>query len=136
MPHLLSWLIRSVRRPFVVLGLTLLAGARPAPAQTSPARGPLLPLEASASSDDRQLADYLGLLQQISPAAEGGARTYLAALHLRCGRLLDTAALRRAIAQDGGDPVLIGLIRAAATQDQAERQRWVAQLTCAQQGRP
>jgi len=76
------------------------------------------------------LSDYLGLLRQIAPAAEDGARTYLAAARLRCGRELNTAELRLAMSQDAGDPVLMGLIRAAHTKDQLARQQLVAQVRC------
>ncbi len=130
---------RATCWPLASIGLALAAWTFSSPAQTSPARGPLATIAApapSAPSEAHQLSDYLGLLQQIAPAAEGGARTYLAAIRLRCGRSLDIAELRRAMAQDGGDPVLMGLIRATATQDHAARQHWVAQVACARQGRP
>lgn len=93
-------------------------------AQTSPARGAL------QSTDDVPLADYLGLLQQISPAAEEGAKAYLAAFQQRCGRALSTTELRRAITQGEGDPVLMGLIRASHLKDPAARDQWVQQLRC------
>ena len=38
------------------------------------------------------MADYLGLLAQIAPAAEEGARAYLQAYQQRCGRQLATAS--------------------------------------------
>ncbi|PZQ01888.1 MAG: hypothetical protein DI587_03440 [Variovorax paradoxus] len=116
---------------FHAWALVALCAVGSAMAQTSPAHGPLAAPGGSPASRARELADYLGLLQQIAPAAEGGARTYLAAVQLRCGRSLDVAELRLAMTQDGGDPVLMGLIRATATQDMASRQRWVGQLTCA-----
>jgi hypothetical protein len=81
-------------------------------------------------SAEQQLADYLSLLEQVSPAAEQAARTYIAAVRLRCGLALDVTALRHALARDGGDPLLMGLIRAAATQDDATRFRLVAQMDC------
>ncbi|MCU7370047.1 hypothetical protein PEC18_03980 [Paucibacter sp. O1-1] len=84
--------------------------------------------------DDIPLADYLGLLQQIAPAAAEGARTYLAASRLRCGRDLNTAELRRAMAHEGGDPVLMGLIRAAHLNDRAVRQQLVTQVQCLRGG--
>ncbi len=76
------------------------------------------------------LSDYLGLLRQISPAAEEGARTYLAALQRRCGRNLRTEDLRQAISQGDGDPVLMGLIRASHLRDTSARDQWVQQLRC------
>jgi len=93
-------------------------------AQTSPARGAL------QSADDVPLADYLGLLQQIAPAAEEGAKTYLAAFKQRCGRDMRTAELRRAMTQGEGDPVLMGLIRASHLHDAAAREQLIQQLRC------
>ena len=81
-------------------------------------------------TDDMPLSDYLGLLRQISPAAEEGARTYLAALQRRCGRNLRTEDLRQAISQGDGDPVLMGLIRASHLRDTSARDQWVQQLRC------
>jgi len=116
----------------------MLAQAALAQAQTSPAFGPLpsspTPPQAAASGDHIPLADYLGLLQQIAPAAGDGARTYLAAARLRCGRDLSTTELRRAMAQEGGDPVLMGLIRAAHLKDQGARQQLIAQVQCPRGG--
>ena len=63
------------------------------------------------------LADYLGLLAQISPAAHGGAQAYLQAFQQRCGRPVRTAELRRAMADGDGDPVLMGMIRASHLRD-------------------
>ena|SRR3989338_8423101 len=107
----------------LVAAMFTLAGS-PALAQTSPARGVL------QSTDDVPLADYLGLLQQIAPAAEEGTKTYLAAFHQRCGRTLSTVELRRAMTQGEGDPVLMGLIRASHLKDDAARDQWVKQLRC------
>jgi hypothetical protein len=86
------------------------------------------------ASGDIPLADYLGLLKQIAPAAESGARTYLAALRLRCGRALTTAELRQAVSEGEGNPALMGLIRAAHQKDSAARDRLVAQLPCLRGG--
>lgn len=114
--------------------LAPLMAAGCAMAQTSPAFGPLSgpPTNSSAApaAYGMPLADYLGLLQQIAPAAESGARTYLAAVQLRCRRALNTEELRFAISQGEGNPVLMGLIRAAHTDDTATRDRWIAQLAC------
>ncbi|GAO27417.1 hypothetical protein ALISP_7237 [Alicycliphilus sp. B1] len=122
------------RKRLCLLHAMLFALCTPASAQTSPARealptapsGPQTP----SLGDDMPLSDYLGLLRQIAPAAEDGARTYLAAARLRCGRELNTAELRLAMSQDAGDPVLMGLIRAAHTKDQLARQQLVAQVRC------
>ena len=107
----------------LIAALTLIAHSSTR-AQTSPARGSL------QSTNDMPLADYLGLLQQISPAAEEGAKAYLAAFQQRYGRALSTTELRRAMTQGEGDPVLMGLIRASHLKDPAARDQWVQQLRC------
>ena len=76
------------------------------------------------------LADYLGLLRQIAPAAETGARDYLAAFARRCGRALTPAELRRAMADGDGDPVLMALIRANHLGDTAGREQLAGQIHC------
>ena len=86
------------------------------------------------SSDDMPTEDYLGLLRQIAPAAEAGARTYLAAHSARCGYPLNTAALRRAVADGPGDPALMGMIRAAQVKDQAAMQRLAQAVICQPRG--
>ncbi|MFZ2285990.1 hypothetical protein [Rhodoferax sp.] len=111
----------------LVAALTLIAHSS-TQAQTSPARGSL------QSTNDMPLADYLGLLQQIAPAAEEGTKTYLAAFHQRCGRTLSTVELRRAMTQGEGDPVLMGLIRASHLKDATARDHWVQQLRCPDKG--
>ncbi len=93
-------------------------------AQTSPAQG------SPTSADDMPLADYLGLLRQIAPAAEDGAKAYLAAFRQRCGRTVSTAELRRAVSEGQGDPVLMGLIRASQLRDAHAREQWLARLRC------
>jgi hypothetical protein len=118
------------RASIAFCGLLAFMGAN-AFAQTSPATGPLTAPATHTANDDIALADYLGLLGQIAPAAETGARNWLAAMQLRCGRTPPADALRRAISQDGGDPVLMDFIRAAATQqDAAARKALVARIDC------
>ena len=107
----------------VIAALTLIAQSS-ARAQTSPARGSL------QSTNDVPLADYLGLLQQIAPAAEEGTKAYLAAFRQRCGRTLSTVELRRAMTRGEGDPVLMGLIRASHLKDATARDYWFQQLRC------
>lgn len=114
--------------------LVAVSAATSALPQTSPARGPIAPT--APVPDDQPMADYLGLLQQIAPAAADAARTYVAAVRLRCGQALDSTALRQAMARDGGDPVLMGLIRAAAAQDTGARHRLVDQMRCDARGAP
>lgn len=70
-----------------------------------------------AIADDMLMSDYLGLLGQISPAAQRGAQAYLLAFEQRCGRPLRTAQLRRAMADGDGDPVLMAMIRASHLRD-------------------
>ena len=110
----------------VVLAVT--SASLPAWGQTSPARGPLP--NSDAPTDEMPLDDYLGLLQRIAPAAEAGARAYLAAFQQRCGRSMRTSELRRALSQDGGDPVLLGLIRASHLRDAAGEAQWAQQVRC------
>lgn len=111
-----------------------LLGPACAMAQTSPAYGPLPSAGAASAGQSMPMADYLGLLEQIAPAAATGARTYLAAVQLRCHRTLSTEELRIALSQGEGDPALLGLIRAAHTQDLASRERWIAQVACPPRG--
>jgi len=70
-----------------------------------------------AITDDMPMPDYLGLLAQISPAAQRGAQAYLLAFERRCGRPLRTAQLRQAMADGDGDPVLMAMIRASLLRD-------------------
>lgn len=69
------------------------------------------------TQDAMPLGDYLGLLEQIAPAARQGAEAYLVAHRQKCGRSLSTGELRLAMSKDGGDPALMGLIRASQLQD-------------------
>ena len=78
----------------------------------------------------RGLADYLGLLRQIAPAAEAGAKDYLASFEQRCGRPLTSIELRRAMSQGDGDPVLMGLIRASHLRDATAREQLAGQIRC------
>lgn len=103
-------------------------------AQTSPAFGPLPEGGTPTAASEMPLGDYLGLLRQISPAAESGARTYLAAVRLRCGLTLTTAQLRQAVSDGEGNPALMGLIRAAHQNDLQARDRLVAQVACPRGG--
>jgi hypothetical protein len=71
----------------------------------------------SASGSDMPMADYLGLLEQIAPAARDGAQAYVQTFQQRCGRVLTTAELRRAISEGSGDPALMTMIRASQARD-------------------
>lgn len=114
----------------IILLVACMLLARTAQAHTSPAFGPLATMQGQDALGDIPMADYLGLLKQIAPSAESGARTYLAAVRLRCGRMLTTAELRQAVSEGEGNPALMGLIRAAHQNDTAARARLVAQLPC------
>ena len=63
------------------------------------------------------MADYLGLLEQLAPAARQGAEAYLAAHLQRCRRAMTTGELRHAMSRGGGEPVLMAMIRASQLQD-------------------
>jgi hypothetical protein len=116
-----------MRRALLLLAILGVLAGHAARAQTSPARGPL---PASGPDGDMPLADYLALLRRIAPAAEEGTRDYLAAFAQRCGRPLTMAALRRAMTEGDGDPVLMGLIRARHLQDTAAREQLAGQIRC------
>ena len=124
-------------RPLFSLGLFGLLAYSAAWAQYAPAGAPLPGQQASPSvtqgvapSDNLPLADYLALLHQIAPAAEAGARDYLAAFARRCGRPLTPAELRRAMADGDGDPALMALIRANHLGDSAGREQLAGQIRC------
>jgi hypothetical protein len=87
-----------------------------------------------ASADDMPLADYLGLLSQIAPAAGHGARAYLQAFQRRCGRPLPSADLRQAVADGDGDPVLMAMIRASLLRDATALDRLGQQISCERRG--
>lgn len=108
----------------VLAALIALGTVTTAHAQTSPARGPV------SAVNDMPLADYLGLLQQLAPAAADGAKVYLAAYRLQCGRTLTTVELRQAVSKEGGDPVLMRLIRATQEQDTTQRAQFIRQIRC------
>lgn len=84
-----------------------------------------------ALQDDVPLASYLDALAQISPAAREGAQVFMAAFEARCGRSLKTIELRRAVADGGGAPVLMAMMRAAAQHDSATLQRLSNSVSCA-----
>jgi hypothetical protein len=81
-------------------------------------------------ADDMPMADYLGLLAQIAPAAEEGARAYLQAYQQRCGRQLATADLRRAMSDGDGDPMLMAMIRASHLRDSATLAQLAQRIAC------
>jgi hypothetical protein len=81
-------------------------------------------------ADDMPMADYLGLLARIAPAAEEGARAYLQAYQQRCGRQMATADLRRAMSDGDGDPMLMAMIRASHLRDSATLAQLAQRIAC------
>ncbi|MCD9026713.1 hypothetical protein LDO26_00600 [Luteimonas sp. BDR2-5] len=122
-----------MRPALLLLVLVSLAGA--AHTQTSPARG-LAAERSDTAAADIPLADYLGLLEQIAPAARDGAQAYLQAFRQRCGRAITADELRRAVAEQDGDPVLMQMIRASYLGDAEAIARLSAQVPCGQSTRP
>ena len=114
-----SAIVRSAAQAaaFSVALACVAAGAAPAAAPPSVA-------------DDIPMADYLGLLAQIAPAAEEGARAYLQAYQQRCGRQLATADLRRAMSDGDGDPMLMAMIRASHLRDSATLAQLAQRIAC------
>lgn len=102
-------------------GLTSFVPALPALAQTS---------SEPAVTGDVPMADYLALLQQISPAAHQGAQAYLQAHERRCRRSLSSRELRQAMAEGDGDPLLMAMIRASHLQDGPGLTRLGEQVSC------
>lgn len=82
------------------------------------------------SAGEMPISDYLGLLEQIAPAAREGAQAYAQAFQRRCGRALTTAELRRVISAGDGDPVLMGLIRASQVRDATAITELGQRVTC------
>lgn len=80
------------------------------------------------------MQDYLAVLQQIAPAARDGAEAYLQAFARRCRRELTVAELRRRVADDGGDPLLMQMMRAAHVRDRALLDRLAASVRCGTRG--
>lgn len=79
---------------------------------------------------DVPMADYLALLQQISPAAHLGTQAYLQAHERRCRRSLSSRELRQAMADGDGDPLLMAMIRASHLQDGPGLTRLGEQVSC------
>ena len=107
----------------IVAALALAAGLVVGGSNTQTASG-----LSATSADDVPMDDYLGLLAQISPAAREGAQGYLQAFQRRCGRVLTTQELRRAVSDGDGDPVLMGMIGSNHPSQQAQRDVTLQQL--------
>ena len=80
------------------------------------------------------MQDYLFLLQQIAPAARDGAEAYAQAFARRCRREMTVAELRRRVADDGGDPLLMQMVRAAHARDRALLEALAASVRCGARG--
>ena len=80
------------------------------------------------------MPEYLAVLQRIAPAARDGAEAYLQAFARRCGRELTVAELRRRVADDGGDPLLMQMMRAAHLRDRAALEALAASVRCGARG--
>jgi hypothetical protein len=111
--------VRTAARALASGMAIAVASASAAPASVPP-----------TAADDMPMADYLGLLARIAPAAEEGARSYLLAFQQRCGRHLATADLRRAMSDGDGDPVLMAMIRASHLRDAAALARLGPGVAC------
>lgn len=75
--------------------------------------------------------EYLFILQQIAPAARGGAEAYLQAHASRCGRRLGVSELRQRVADGAGDPLLMQMMRAAHGGDRQRMAALAASIRCA-----
>lgn len=80
--------------------------------------------------DNVPLEEYLSALEQILPAARNGAEAYMSGYASNCGRAITTVELRRAVSERMGDPVLMGLIRAAYYKDAAQMQQLKSVVKC------
>jgi hypothetical protein len=80
--------------------------------------------------DPMPMADYLGLLEQLAPAARQGAEAYLAAHLQRCRRAMTTGELRHAMSRHGGEPVLMAMIRASQLQDAKAVAALASRISC------
>jgi hypothetical protein len=76
------------------------------------------------------MADYLGLLEQLAPAARQGAEAYLAAHLQRCRRSMTTGELHHAMSRDGGEPLLMAMIRASQLQDAKAVSALAPRISC------
>lgn len=91
---------------------------------------PASPSASAPTTGEMPMADYLGLLEQIAPAAREGAQAYAQAFEQRCRRALTTAALRKAMSEGSGDPVLMEMIRASQLRDAKALSTLAQRLDC------
>ena len=118
------------RTAFALLCLAT-AGASSGQTPVVPGAATQPPLAAPA---ELPMQEYLFLLQQIAPAARDGAEAYVQAFARRCRRELTVAELRRRVADDGGDPLLMQMMRAAHVRDRALLEALAASVRCGARG--
>jgi hypothetical protein len=118
------------RIAFALLHLVV-AGASSGQTPVVPGAATQPPIAAPA---ELPMREYLALLQQIAPAARDGAEAYLQAFARRCRRDLTVAELRRRVADDGGDPLLLQMMRAAHVRDRARLETLAASIRCEARG--
>ncbi|WP_284620622.1 hypothetical protein [Aquabacterium humicola] len=85
---------------------------------------------AGGQAADVRVLDYLALLERIAPAAGTGARAYVHAFSVRCGRAMAAAELRRAMSEGDGEPVLMAMIRASELRGGQDIERLKALVPC------
>ena len=85
---------------------------------------------AQVTRDDVPMDEYLLVLERIAPAAREAAQAYLQAVQSKCGRPMRTLELRRRVAEGGGEPVLMAMIRAAHDQDTDALRSLSARVPC------
>lgn len=88
------------------------------------------PAAAVSWRDDVELADYLQALAQVSPSASDAALRFMQAFEAKCHQPLPTLALRQAVADGTGDPILMQMIRAVHEHDEAAVSRLSGQVDC------
>ena len=115
---------------FALVGLVV-AGTSTGQTPVTPGAASQPPIPAPAALP---MPEYLSVLQQIAPAARDGAEAYLQAFARRCGRELTVAELRRRVADGGGDPLLMQMMRAAHVRDRALLERLAASVRCEARG--
>jgi hypothetical protein len=115
---------------FALAGLVA-AGASFGQTPVTPGAATQPPIVAPA---ELPMQEYLAVLQQIAPAARDGAEAFLQAFARRCGRELTVAELRRRVADDGGDPLLLQMMRAAHVRDRALLDALASSVRCGARG--
>jgi len=120
-----------VRRTALALAGLVVAGIATGQTPVTPGAATQPPIAAPAALP---MQEYLAVLQQIAPAARDGAEAYLQAFARRCGRELTVAELRRRVADGGGDPLLMQMMRAAHSRDRALLDALAASVRCGSRG--